>query len=136
LKIGWPPNSKLVDQDGNASKDYKNYFSLLANGLQTNLGADGYLHPEHTEDDIKKLNVSQNKGKTVFDKTNGLLKVNTDGTYHEILTGMLFLNLTNAEFSALNLSQINIKFIHVTDTSKLYFVINGQAGEINISWLP
>jgi hypothetical protein len=73
--------SRVVDDKGELTDTYQQYFDNLENQINQNLSTNGYVIPQNTTQDIKTIAASNtNNGVTlVVDSTTGQLKAIVNG---------------------------------------------------------
>ena len=82
------PTMDFKIEEGRISQPWRDFLSLNAQELVFYFGSNkGYYLPNFTEDEIlSELNVPENIGRVIFDSTNNVMRVNTDGIFHEVVT--------------------------------------------------
>lgn len=110
------PASRVVDEKGNLTNEYRIFFDQLINQLQYNVSDAAYLLPQHDDSNLSNFNDARFTSGIVYNNESKNVQVNTDGQYKPIST---YEQATTAEISAIPSGQRNGRFIYDTDASAL-----------------
>ncbi len=76
----------VLKEDGTMSDTWHQFFSQLTDAHQQNLSEEGFVIPSQPASNIQLLNTAGNVSRIIYDKTNGVMKLNNNGTYKNIMT--------------------------------------------------
>lgn len=80
------PSTPVLNQDGTMHDVWHRFFSQMTGEMQNNLSEEGFTLPSQDSDSINALNIPKSIGRIIYDKTDGVAKINNNGVYKKILT--------------------------------------------------
>ena len=81
-----PPNGKPLDDSGNWTPEWFNYFSQLSQEVQRNYNNQGISVPQQPIYEIDTLtDPSKSTSAIIYDSTDGAFKGNIDGTWYTFI---------------------------------------------------
>lgn len=79
-------STPILNPDGTMHDDWHRFFSQMIKEMQNNLSEEGFTLPSQDSDSINALNIPKSIGRIIYDKTDGVAKINNNGVYKKILT--------------------------------------------------
>lgn len=80
------PLAKIAQPDGTIHPAWQQYFTQLTTALQQNVSNEGYIIPPLNTSQITTLTGTNTIGRIIYDTDNGVMKINNDGTFKQIMT--------------------------------------------------
>lgn len=77
-------DTKIVDENGKLTNEFRQFFSQLIDQLQYNLSDEGYIIPSQNTVNINKLNASNVDNILLIDNDTNELKIKIGGIFRTV----------------------------------------------------